>query len=79
MMFYPRLWADQTKNGRFHFVHALLNSEVFHDAVFDFFEAVVVFVQYHFGIAQVMLDFGLFAPWQGCEHFDVVAHHRRLS
>ena len=39
----------------------------------------MVLVQHRLGIGQVVLDFGLFAPGQAREHFNVVAHHRRLG
>ena len=32
-----------------------------------------------FRIAQVMFDFGFFAPWQIHQHIDVVSHHRGLG
>ena len=72
-------WADQAQNGGFDLVHPLLNRKIFKDAVFDFFQAVMVFVEHALGIAQVVLDFGFFAPWQTHQHIDVVAHHRGLG
>ena len=67
--------ADQTQDRRFEFVDSLLHREVFHDAVFDFFQTKVVLVQHDFGIAQIVFDFGALAPRQTSQHIDVIAHH----
>ena len=69
-------WADEAQDRRLHLIHALLYRKVLHDAILDFFKAVMVFVQYQFRVQQIVLDLGLLAPRQACEYVNVVAYHR---
>ncbi len=72
-------WPDQAQDRRFNFVHALLHREIFQNSVFDLVQTKVVLIQHVFGVGQIVLELGLFAPWQADEHVQVVAHHGGLS
>ncbi len=72
-------WPHQAQDRRFDLVHALLHREVFQDPVFDLVQTKVVLVQDVFGVGQIVLELGLFAPRQTNQNIEVVAHDRGLG
>ena len=67
--------ADQAQNRTFEFVGAFLYCQIFQNALFHFFQTVMVFVQHQIGFGQVFAHARFFLPRQLDERFDVIAHH----
>lgn len=69
----------QAQHRPTNFLHALLHGEVFEDAFFDFFEAVVIGVEDILSASQVQAHFGLGLPRHLHQPVDVGAHHGGFS
>jgi hypothetical protein len=71
--------ADETQDRALQRLHPLLDREVFDDALFDFFQPVVIFVEHFLGDDHIGVHLGLLLPRALHQPVDVVAHHRRLG
>ena len=47
--------TDQAQDGAFDLVDPLQHSQIFDDALFDLFEAIVVFIQHFLGVGDVLV------------------------
>ena len=66
--------ADKAHDRAFQLFRALLNGKVLDDAFLDLFKPVVIGIKHLFGVAQVFLDAGFFAPRDRQHPVKIVAH-----
>ena len=71
--------ADKTQDGAFRVVFQFAHSEVFKNAVFDFLEIIVIFVEYLAGMVDVEIIFGRDRPRQVHQPFEIGADHRMFG
>ena len=71
--------SDEAEDGTLRIFDQLTHGEEFEDALLDFLEAVVVFVQYLFGEIDGACFLGLFLPRHGEQPVNVVAAHGGLG
>ena len=71
--------TDQAQHRATNFLNALLHGEVFEDALFDFFQAVVVGIEDVFGTRQVQTHLALGLPRHLHQPVDVRAHDSGLG
>ena len=71
--------ADQAQDRALHLLHALLDGEVFEDALLDLLQPEMVGVEHPLGALDVALDLGALLPGDRQQPVEVVAHHRRLG
>ena len=70
--------ANQTQNRAFELVHTFLNGQIFQNALFDFFQTIVVGIQNQISFGNIFADTGFFLPWQLKQSIDIVAHDGRF-
>ena len=71
--------ADKAEDGAFEFFAAFLHRQIFQDALFDFFQTVVVGVEHQIGFGDVFDDARFFLPRQFEQRIYIVAHHGGLG
>src|ERR1700728_1637711 len=67
--------TDQAQDRAGQLVGALLDRKVFDDALLDLLEAEMVGFKNLIGEPQILLDLGLFVPWDRKEPIEIIAHH----
>jgi hypothetical protein len=53
-----------------------LDRQVLENTLLGFFQTVMVFVEYLFGLDQIVADAAFIEPWQADHPIDVISHHR---
>ena len=70
--------TNQTQNRAFELVHTFLNSQIFQNTLFDFFQTIVVGIQNQISLGNIFADTGFFPPRQLKQSIDIVAHDGRF-
>src|SRR5580698_2604902 len=65
--------SDEAEDRAFRIFYELADGQEFEDAVFDFFEAVMIFVEDFFGAVDGARFLGLLLPRHGEEPVEVIA------
>ena len=71
--------AHQAQNRAFELVHAFLHRQVFQNALFHLFQAVVVGIEHQISLHNIFADLAFLLPRDVHQRFDIVAHHGRLG
>ena len=70
--------TNQTQNRAFELVHTFLNSQIFQNTFFDFFQTIVVGIQNQISFGNIFADTGFFLPRQLKQSIDIVAYNGRF-
>ena len=71
--------AHQAQNRTFELVHAFLHRQVFQNALFHLFQAIVVGIKHQVGLHNIFANLAFLLPRNVYQRFDIIPHHGRLG